>query len=95
MIFQRRERRMKSRFAEPRVNGVVEKSEHHGDTSYMMYCRFINGILQTIRGTANEMPQHDYCFYPYHIADLLRYEHDRLRTLWLEDEQCFEVWLDG
>ena len=51
------------------------------------YCEFINDILRNIR--AGEI---DYCFYIYHIEDILKYE-PRLKSRWLETEQCFRVWI--
>lgn len=53
------------------------------------YCAYINDILGAIR-----RGQTDFCYYIYQIADLLRFERNRLRTEYLPDEQCFKVWLD-
>lgn len=52
-----------------------------------LYCHFINDILDCIR--AGNI---DYCFYIYQIEDLLKYE-PRLKSCWLEQEQCFRVWI--
>ena len=61
----------------------------YNETQWRRYKEFINGILYTIRHG-----QCDYCFYIYHIAELLKYEHDNLRTKWLPEDNCFKVWLD-
>ena len=94
MISQGSEKRMKSSFAKSTVNGVAEQSEYSGETSYVHYCQFINSVLRTIRGTPSEPPRHDYCYFIYQIAELLRFEHDRLNVVWKSDYGCFEVWLN-
>ena len=94
MISQGSEKRMKSSFAKSTVNGVAEQSKYSGETSYIYYCQFINSVLHTIRGTSSEPPRHDYCYFIYQIAELLRFEHDRLKVIWKPDYRCFEVWLD-
>lgn len=68
-----------------------EEFAYHGETLYSTYCSFINGVLSTIRVNG----RHDYCYYIYQITDLLRFEHDRLRTKYLPESGCFEVWLDA
>lgn len=93
-ISQSNERRMRTRFAKSTVNGVAEQSEYSGETSYVYYCQFINNVLHTIRGTPNEPARKDYCYFIYQIADLLRFEHDRLCVEWKPEIECFEVWLD-
>lgn len=94
IIPQGKEKRMKSRFFKSTVNGVTENSEYSGETSYVYYCQFINGVLKTIRGSSCEPPQHDYCYFIYQIVDLLKFEHDRLNVVWKPHYDCFEVWLD-
>jgi hypothetical protein len=94
MTSQGKTKRMRSEFAKFTVNGHAEDSGYTGDTSYVNYCKFINGVLSTIRGSSTELPQHDYCFFIYHITDLLRFEHDGLRTMWRPEYECFEVWLE-
>ena len=59
---------------------------YHGKTQYQNYCSFINNILKNIR--SGEV---DYCFYIYQIADLLKYEQERLEVQWLQSERCFRV----
>lgn len=59
---------------------------YHGMTQYQYYCGFINDILRHIRKGKS-----DYCYCVYQIAELLKYEHDRLKADWLEDELCFKV----
>lgn len=62
---------------------------YHGKTQYQYYCDFINYILSGIR-----RGKPDYCFYIYQIAELLKYEHDRLQAVWLEEERCFKLSLN-
>lgn len=52
------------------------------------YCSYINDILLNIR--SGEI---DYCYYIYQISELLKYEHDNLKTKWLDKEKCFLVYL--
>lgn len=63
--------------------------EYQGETQWIYYKKFINDILSTIR-----RGEKDYCYYIYQIADLLKYEHDNLRSRWRTEEECFEVWLE-
>lgn len=97
MIHQGKAKRMKTCAAEITVNGysIDVQSNYCGETSYAHYCQFINGVLRTIRGSSSEPPSHDYCFCIYQIADLLRFEHDKLNAIWRQKDKCFEVWLDG
>lgn len=90
---QSKNRRMKCSHAKTIVNGKPDETVYHGETQYTNYCYFINSVLKTIRGYGKNPPQHDYCFFIYQIADLLRFEHDRLRTKWIPRYECFEVWL--
>lgn len=64
------------------------RQDYHGETSWETYCKFINDILRNIRSGNN-----DYCFFKYQIADLLRFEHDRLCSQWIPGDKCFKVWL--
>lgn len=64
-------------------------AEYQGETQWHYYKMFINDILSHIRRGGR-----DSCFYIYQIADLLRYEHDALRSCWHPEETYFEVWLD-
>lgn len=70
---------------------VITVSQHfqgtyHGKTQYQCHCDFINDILSNIREGRT-----DYCFYIYQIAELLKYEHDGLQAVWLEEERCFKL----
>lgn len=60
--------------------------EYHGETQYQCYCHMINDILANVRHGGT-----DYCFYIYQVAELLRFEHDRLKVKWLEDDECFSI----
>lgn len=87
---QSKERKMNTSKTVLKVNGRNLESQctYDGETQWERYCQFINSILRSIR-----RGECDYCFNIYHITDLLRFEHDRLRTRWMPDSQCFQVWL--
>ena len=70
-------------------NKPKEGEKYDGETVYQRYCRYINDVLSEIR-----KGNHDYCYYCYQIRDLLRFEHNRLRTKYYPDGQYVEVWLD-
>ena len=87
MVQQGTDKRMKYSYSIS-VNGRYDKSYfvYSGDTQWERYCKFINSILSAIR-----KGECDYCYYIYQISDLLRFEHDRLKAVWLPEYQCFEV----
>lgn len=90
LIHQVKEKRMSCRTSPILINGYSDNQfTYQGDTQWTKYKEFINSILFAIRHG-----ECDYCFYIYHIAELLRYEHDNLRTKWLPDDNCFQVWLN-
>ena len=64
----------------------VVNTRYHGRTQYQNYCNFINDILLSIR---NGEP--DYCYYIYQVAELLKYEHSRLKAEWMEEYRCFKI----
>ena len=72
---------LKNRYSSDRISHGYD-----GETEYYRYTEFINDILRSIRAG-----QKDYCFKVEHILDLLRFEHDRLQTEWLQDDLCFCV----
>lgn len=84
-------KRMYSRSLPVVVYGLPSQCTYtyHGDTQWEIYCKYINDVLSSIRRGEN-----DYCFYPYQITELLRFEHDKLRTKWLPHSRCFQVWLE-
>ena len=59
---------------------------YHGKTQYQYYCDFINNTLKEIRNGETS-----YCFYVYQIAELLKYEHERLCSIWSEEDRCFYI----
>lgn len=90
LIHPTSEKRMTCRTSSILINGYSDNQfTYYGDTQWSKYKEFINSILFAIRHG-----EYDYCFYIYHIAELLRYEHDNLRTKWLPDDNCFQVWLN-
>lgn len=62
---------------------------YDGDPQYHYFITFIRSILASIR-----TGHRDYCFYTYQIAELLKYENDRLRTKYIPEDQMWEVWLE-
>ena len=52
------------------------------------YSGFINDMLKGLRSGKK-----DYCYYIYQVTDLLRFEHDRLRSEYLPAYKCIKVWL--
>lgn len=70
------------------INGYNDFSQftYCGDTQWQYYCKFINSVLSTIRSG-----ECDYCYHIYQISDLLKFEHDKLKTEWLPKQQCFKV----
>ena len=59
-----------------------------GESELFRYMQFINDVLSVIR--SGEI---DYCFKAEHVADLLKFEHDRLQTEWIPSESCFKVFI--
>lgn len=90
MVKPSAEKRMTSS-AKMTVNGrdIGSQSGYSGETSWYYYRQTINTILAAIR-----KKKHDYCYHIHQITYLLKFEHDRLRTKWLPDSGCFEVWLN-
>ena len=70
-------------------NYASEGQVYYGETLWQQYCKFINDVLRFIRSG-----EEDFCFFIYQIAELLRFEHDRLRTEWIPRLGCFRVWLE-
>jgi len=70
-------------------NYANEDHVYYGETLWQQYCKFINDILRFIRAG-----EEDFCFYIYQITELLRFEHERLRTEWIPHLRCFRVWLE-
>lgn len=74
---------------EDRMREIPDTSSYgsyYGKTQYQNYCSFINNILRNIR-----RGEVDYCYYIYQIADLLKYEKERLEVQWLQFERCFRI----
>lgn len=67
------------------------RGTYHGATNHQYYCSYINDILRTIRSGDK-----DFCYFTYQVADLLKYEMDRLMTKYVPDETggYWEVWLE-
>ena len=69
--------------------GGLDRGSDGNETEYYRYRAYINDVLKEIRSG-----RHDYCYYEYQIKDLLKYEHDRLRTRYISDGKYFDVWLE-
>lgn len=84
------EKKMTGGKASMSMNGrrIDQYSEYHGETLYYYYVQTINNILKAIRNNES-----DYCYNLDQIKDLLRFEHDRLRSEWMPENGCFRVWL--
>lgn len=70
-----------------RINGQLSLPET-GDTQFQHYKLYINDVLRQIRKGNIE-----YCYYIYQICDLLKFEHDALKTRYDPAGRYFEVWL--
>lgn len=71
------------------INGQIAYQTDKAESQMKRYKRFINDVLDSIRSG-----EYDYCYYIYQITELLKFENTRLRSRYLKDDQCFEVWLD-
>lgn len=90
LTHQSNEKRMGGKTTPILVNSYSDNQfTYCGDTQWTKYKEFINGILSVIRHG-----ECDFCFYIYQIAELLRYEHDNLKSRWMPDDKCFCVWLE-
>lgn len=63
--------------------------EYKGETNVEAYVRYINDVLKQIRAGYP-----DYCYFVHQIADLLKFEHDNLRTRYIPDGDFVAVWLE-
>lgn len=90
-IQQSKDKRMKASPSPIVVNRYMAGNQltYYGETQWTIYRNYINSVLSAIR-----KGEYDYCYFIYQIADLLKYEHDNLRTLWIPKYRCFQVWLD-
>lgn len=82
------EKRMKVSSHPHSVNGYYNylPLAYAGDTQWEYYCKFINSVLTTIR-----QGECDYCYHVYQIAELLKYEHDKLVATWIPEHNYFVV----
>lgn len=89
-ITQSRDRNIRHSCGSVIIGGCTDDKQfaYRGETQWGAYRNFINDVLKTIRAG-----KCDYCYYTYQIADLLKYEHDKLITQWLPEYGCFQVWL--
>lgn len=91
-IQQSKNKRMKASSSPIVVNHYMADNQftYCGETQWTKYRNYINSVLSAIR-----KGEYDYCYFVYQIADLLKYEHDNLRTLWMPEYGCFQVWLNA
>ena len=84
----KKHKRMGGKFSRESGTWNEEKDgEHLGMTNYQEYCSYINDVLKNIRAG-----QIDYCYFIYHIMDLLKFHYDDLRTKYCDG--YWEVWLE-
>lgn len=60
---------------------------YYGCTSWQSYCSYINDVLNNIRSG-----QIDYCYYIYHILDIVKFHYNDLKTRYCDG--YWEVWLE-
>ena len=84
----KKHKRMGGKFSRESGTWNEEKDgEYLGMTNYQEYCSYINDVLKNIRAG-----QIDYCYFIYHIMDLLKFHYDDLRTKYCDG--YWEVWLE-
>ena len=84
----KKHKRMGGKFSRESGTWNEEKDgEYLGMTNYQEYCSYINDVLENIRAG-----QIDYCYFIYHIMDLLKFHYDDLRTRYCDG--YWEVWLE-
>ena len=84
----KKHKRMGGKFSRESGTWNEEKDgEYLGITNYQEYCSYINDVLKNIRAG-----QIDYCYFIYHIMDLLKFHYDDLRTKYCDG--YWEVWLE-
>lgn len=62
---------------------------YHGCTNWQSYCTYINSVLDSIRAG-----QSDFCYFIYQIMELAKFHPTTLRTKYLPEYECWEVWLE-
>ena len=62
---------------------------YDGATEWQYYVAWINDILRQIRKGHTE-----YTYFCYQVRDLLRFEHDRLRTRYFPKDRTEAVWIE-
>ena len=84
----KKHKRMGGKFSRESGTWNEEKDgEYLGMTNYQEYCSYINDVLKNIRAG-----QIDYCYFIYHIMDLLKFHYDDLRTKYCDG--YWEIWLE-
>ena len=84
----KKHKRMGGKFSRESGTWNEEKDgEYLGMTNYQEYCSYINDVLENIRAG-----QIDYCYFIYHIMDLLKFHYDDLRTKYCDG--YWKVWLE-
>ena len=83
----KKHKRMGGKFSRESGTWNEENGEYLGMTNYQEYCSYINDVLKNIRAG-----QIDYCYFIYHIMDLLKFHYDDLRTKYCDG--YWEVWLE-
>lgn len=63
---------------------------YDGITNWQSYALYINDTLSQLR-----LGETAYAWFTYQIRDLLRFEHDRLRSRYCPGDRMWVLWLDG
>lgn len=66
------------------------QDSYEGITNWQSYSLFINDTLRQLR-----RGETCYAWFTYQIRDLLRFEHNRLRTRYARQERMWTLWLEG
>ncbi len=76
-------------FREPDLWNPESNSSYHGATQWQNYCWYMNDVLRVIR-----KGDKDYCYFIYQVMELARFHFHELKTKYIPQYKCWEVWLD-
>lgn len=89
MILPSIHKKLKRKYMEEPIYNIDEMPiTYHGATLNQYYILFINDTLEQLR--KGEICE---CWFVYQIHDLLRFEHDSLRTKYIPESQTVQIWL--
>lgn len=76
-------------FREPDLWNMEKNELYDGPTQWQNYCWYINDVLRVIR-----KGDKDYCYFIYQIMELARFHFHDLKTKYIPEYKCWEVWLE-